>query len=103
MRTIHSVSKKIIKKMRSYPSFYQKVWKECARIPAGETRSYLWIAQQIGTPRSARAVGKALGVNPFAPDIPCHRVIRSDGGLGGYSGKGGLKTKKNLLLKEKRP
>ncbi len=86
--------------MSGYPEFQQKVWQACAQIPAGETRTYSWIAQRICRPRSARAVGTALGRNPFAPQIPCHRVVRSDGYLGGYSGAGGLKQKIALLRKE---
>ena len=63
-------------------------------------KSYKQVAIAINKPKSARAVANAVGKNPFAPKIPCHRVIRSDGSLGGYSGKGGLKTKKLLLKKE---
>jgi methylated-DNA-[protein]-cysteine S-methyltransferase len=88
--------------MKVYPAFDQKVWQACARIPRGETRTYGWIAKQIGSPHAARAVGQALARNPFAPTIPCHRVISSTGDLTGYSGKGGLKTKKRLLEKEQR-
>ena len=58
------------------------------------------MAKGIGKPLAVRAVANAIGKNPNAPKIPCHRVIRSDGSLGGYSGKGGLKTKKLLLKKE---
>ena len=58
------------------------------------------MAKGIGKPLAARAVANAIGKNPYAPIIPCHRVIRSDGSLGGYSGKGGIKTKKLLLKKE---
>ena len=71
-----------------------------AEIPKGETRTYIWIANKIGSPGAARAVGSALAVNPFAPTIPCHRVIRSDGQMGGYSGAGGVKTKLALLREE---
>lgn len=92
---------KIIAEIKKYPLFYQKVWLACAEIPKGETRTYGWVAKRIGSPKSSRAVGMALGKNPFAPEIPCHRVIRSDGGLGGYSGPGGIKTKKKMLEKEK--
>ena len=73
------------------------VWKEILKIPYGETRTYKEIAQAIGKPNSSRAVANACGKNPYAPDIPCHRVIRSDGKLGGYSGVGGLKMKEKLL------
>jgi len=79
----------------NYPKFYKKVWIECMKIPEGETRTYKQIAEKIGHPKAYRAVGSALAGNPFAPFIPCHRVIRSDGKLGNYSGPGGIK-KKNL-------
>jgi len=78
--------------------FQQSVLLECARIPKGQTRTYSQIARAIGKPRAARAVGNALAINPLAPLIPCHRVVRSDGGLGGYSAKGGI-AKKRLFLK----
>jgi len=58
------------------------------------------VAKSIGKPLAVRAVANAIGKNPYAPKIPCHRVIRSDGSLGGYSGKGGVKTKRLLLKKE---
>lgn len=76
------------------------VWKEILKIPYGETRTYKEIAQAIGRPNSSRAVANACGKNPYAPDIPCHRVIRSDGKLGGYSGVGGVKMKEKLLKME---
>ncbi len=80
--------------------FQLAVWNEIAKIPFGETRTYKDLAIAIGKPSSSRAVANACGKNPYAPDIPCHRVIRSDGKLGGYSGKGGVKTKKQLLKLE---
>ena len=91
----------LLKQIKTYPVFYQKVWKACLQIPKGETRTYGWIARKIGSPHSARAVGTALGKNPFAPRIACHRVIRSDGSMGGYSGKGGIAQKQKMLKKEK--
>ena len=94
------ITPQLRKEMSKYPPFQQKVWLACASIPKGEVRTYGWIAQKIGQPTAARAVGTALGKNPFAPTIPCHRVVRSDGSLGGYSGEGGLKTKVSLLKKE---
>lgn len=94
------VERALRRKFRNYPEFFQKVWTACARIPPGKTATYAEIARRIGNPKAARAVGRALAANPFAPLIPCHRVIRSDGSLGGYSGKGGIKRKKQLLLKE---
>ena len=76
------------------------VWKEISKIPYGETRTYKDLAIAIGRPNSSRAVANACGKNPYPPTIPCHRVIRSDGKLGGYSGKGGIEEKRKLLLKE---
>ena len=80
--------------------FQISVWEALKTIPRGETRTYTEIAQQIGRPNAVRAVANAIGRNPYPPRIPCHRVIRSDGTLGGYSGKGGLKTKRLLLKNE---
>ena len=80
--------------------FQKLVWRELVEIPYGETRSYKEIAELIGRPNSSRAVASACSSNPYAPEIPCHRVIRSDGSLGGYSGRGGIKTKKKLLISE---
>ena len=78
-------------------AFQIKVWKEIAKIPYGETRTYKQLAESIGHPKSYRAVANACGKNPYAPYIPCHRVIRSDGNLGGYSAKGGVKKKRRML------
>ena len=91
----------ILKQMKSYPPFYQKVWKACAQIPRGEVRTYGWVAKVIGHPGAARAVGQALKANPFAPRVPCHRVVGANGALTGYSGRGGIRRKKSLLDKEK--
>lgn len=93
--------REILKKMESYTPFQQAVWRACMRIPEGQTRSYKWIAQQIGKPGAVRAVGNALGRNPFPPVVPCHRVIKSDGSPGGFSAPGGVKAKLRLLKKEK--
>ncbi len=79
--------------------FQRQVWEATRLIPYGETRSYGWVAKQIGKPLAARAVGQAVGKNPFLIIIPCHRVIASDGGLGGFGG--GLEMKKTLLELEK--
>ena len=81
--------------------FELKVWDQLQRIPKGETRTYKEIAISIGIPNASRAVANACAKNPYPVKIPCHRVIRSDGKLGGYSGDGGIKTKKLLLEKEK--
>lgn len=80
--------------------FQRKVWAALKTIPAGEVRTYTQIAVQIGHPTSARAVANACGKNPFAPEVPCHRVVRSDGGLGGYSGEGGVAQKRAMLRDE---
>ena len=81
-------------------NFQIKVWKEIAKIPKGKTKSYKEIAIAIGRPKSSRAVANACGKNPYPIEIPCHRVIKSNGEIGGYSGKGGVKVKKILLSKE---
>ena len=81
--------------------FQIKVWKELSKIPFGETRTYKQVAEAIGHPQSSRAVANACAQNPYPIEIPCHRVIRSDGGLGGYSGLGGVTKKKQLLINEK--
>lgn len=94
--------REILKAIRKHPPLHQKVWLECMRIPAGETRTYGWLAEKIGHPGAARSVGRALAKNPFAPTVPCHRVIRSNGSLGGYSAPGGIAAKKRILEKEKR-
>lgn len=82
-----------------FTNFQKKVYKAITKIPIGEVRSYSWVAKKIGSPKAVRAVGTALKNNPFAPTIPCHRVIKSDGTLGGY--RGGIKKKRELLEKER--
>ncbi|MBI2876384.1 MAG: methylated-DNA--[protein]-cysteine S-methyltransferase [Candidatus Tectomicrobia bacterium] len=79
--------------------FQRRVWEEVWRIPYGEVRSYGWIAERVGSPNGQRAVGQANGANPIPLAIPCHRVIRSDGQLGGYTC--GLGLKERLLAREK--
>ena len=78
--------------------FQNSVWKTIQQIPYGELRSYKWIAEQIGKPKAVRAVGNAVGANPVSIFRPCHRVIRSNGNLGGYGG--GLERKRQLLALE---
>ena len=80
--------------------FQLKVWAYLRKIPRGSVKTYSQVAKAIGKPFAVRAVANAIGKNPYAPKIPCHRVIRSDGSLGGYSGKGGVKKKRFLLKKE---
>lgn len=91
----------ITERMKGFTPFQRAVWLACMSIPKGETRSYKWIAERIGRPGAFRAVGTALARNPFAPEVPCHRVIASDGTIGGYSGPGGTRGKLKLLLREK--
>ncbi len=100
----------MIKLKREPTTFERAVWKACSEIPRGEVRSYAWVAERIGKPKAARAVGQALARNPFAPKVPCHRVLPSASvasrkalpgrGLGGYSGSGGLGTKARMLREE---
>lgn len=81
-------------------AFQRRVWEALRAIPHGETRSYQQIARAIGAPRAVRAVGSACGANPAALVIPCHRALRTDGGLGGYAW--GVERKRRLLAIEKR-
>ena len=80
--------------------FQISVWNEIKKIPKGQTKTYKDIALALKKPKSSRAVANACGKNPLLIGIPCHRVIRSDGKLGGYSGKGGMKQKRKLLKEE---
>lgn len=80
--------------------FQNLVWTELKRIKFGEVIAYKELARRINKPKAIRAVANAVAKNPFTPIVPCHRVIRSDGKLGGYSGKGGIKTKLKLLKSE---
>lgn len=80
--------------------FQLKVWNALKKIPKGEVWTYTQLAQFIGHPNSQRAVANACGANPYPIIIPCHRVIRSDGSIGGYSGEGGVETKRKLLSDE---
>ncbi len=80
-------------------AFQQRVWSELRRIPYGQTRTYAQVAQAIGRPSAVRAVARACATNPAALVIPCHRVVRSDGGLGGY--RWGISRKEVLLAKER--
>ena len=81
--------------------FQQRVWEYLKTIRRGKVKTYKQVAIAIKSSKSARAVANACGKNPYAPKIPCHRVIRSDGRLGGYSGKGGIRKKLELLRSEK--
>ncbi len=81
--------------------FQIKVWNYLKKIPKGSVKTYKDVAIAINQPKAARAVANACAKNTYAPNIPCHRVIRSDGRLGGYSGRGGIKEKLRLLRSEK--
>ncbi len=78
--------------------FRRAVMEETLRIPAGQTRSYGWLAERVGSPRAARAVGRVMATNPMPFVVPCHRVVASDGSLGGYGA--GLALKEALLQME---
>ncbi len=86
----------------SMKEFSHRVLNACSRIPKGKVTTYVEIARSLGKPKASRAVGQALKRNPDAPRIPCHRVVKSDGGVGGYGGadKKGIEKKIRLLRKE---
>ncbi len=92
---------KVINERKCFGTKFQlAVWAEIAKIKSGTIKTYLEIATLLGRPKSSRAVANACAKNPYPGPIPCHRVIRSDGSLGGYSGSGGVNTKQKLLEKE---
>ncbi len=80
--------------------FQIKVWLFLKKIPKGTVKTYAQVAKAIGRPLAIRAVANAIGKNPYPIRIPCHRIIRSNGNVGGYSAKGGIKTKRKLLKSE---
>lgn len=81
-------------------AFQRSVWNAAAKIPFGRVRTYGWIAERIGCPAAARAVGSALGANPLPIIVPCHRVVCANGSLGGFSAPGGTALKRRLLEHE---
>lgn len=89
----------IVLDLSNAPPFFGAAWEACRTIPAGETRSYSWLAAEAGRPNAARAAGQAMARNPLALVIPCHRVVGSSGDLHGY-GAGGLAVKARLLQME---
>jgi methylated-DNA-[protein]-cysteine S-methyltransferase len=96
---IISINKaKISSLLDKFTPFQKKVYKQVMKIPYGQTRSYKWLAEKINNPRAYRAVGNALNKNSYPGAIPCHRVIKSDGSLGGFSK--GADAKRRLLNKE---
>ena len=88
-------------RQKTLTPFEWKVLKAAMKVPLGATRTYKWIAQQIGSPRAVRAVGQALRKNPYPLMIPCHRVVKSDGSLGGYAGKYDGRKEKLLAIEKK--
>lgn len=97
------MSKALIKKIQAHENatdLQKKVWLELCNIKKGEVVTYSELAKRVGKPKAVRTVATAVGKNPFLPDVPCHRVVRRDGGLGGYSGKGGVLAKSKLLRSE---
>ena len=87
--------------LRDAPPFFAVAWEACRRIPPGETRSYAWLAAEAGRPGAPRAAGQAMARNKFPLLVPCHRVVRSDGSLGGFGGSIGLPLKRRLLALER--
>ncbi|GAB3470517.1 methylated-DNA--[protein]-cysteine S-methyltransferase [Polaromonas eurypsychrophila] len=90
----------IVFDMRGVPAFYQRVYAVARAIPPGQTLTYGEVAARLGEPGAARAVGQALGRNPFAPVVPCHRVLAAGDKPGGFSASGGIRTKLRLLIIE---
>lgn len=86
--------------LRSMGPFSQAILTACRQIPIGRTQTYAALARSIGRPHGARAAGNALAANPIPLIVPCHRVLRTDGGLGGFSAPGGTATKQKMLLHE---
>ncbi|MES2400934.1 MAG: methylated-DNA--[protein]-cysteine S-methyltransferase [Pseudomonadota bacterium] len=87
--------------MTGVPPFHQRVYEVTRAIPPGRTLTYGEVAAKLGEPRASRAVGQALGHNPFAPIVPCHRVLAAANGSGGFSAGGGVSTKLKMLEIEK--
>ncbi len=86
--------------LRGLTKFQQRALLAAYAIPYGQTRTYKWLAEAVGRPKAARAIGGAMAKNPIPLMIPCHRVIATNGSLTGYSGPGGLNTKRRLLQLE---
>lgn len=83
--------------MQGVPEFHQRVYEVARAIPPGRVLTYGEVARRIGEPGASRAVGQALGLNPFAPVVPCHRVLAAGGRSGGFSAEGGANTKLRML------
>jgi methylated-DNA-[protein]-cysteine S-methyltransferase len=90
--------------MRGVSAFHQRIYAIARRIPPGQTRTYGEIAQELGDKTLSRAVGQAMGLNPFAPVVPCHRVLAAGNKPGGFSAGGGALTKLRMLaIEDARP
>ena len=89
------------KSSKELTDFEKKVYRAVEKIPKGQVRSYKWVAVKIGRPNACRAVGNALNKNPYIGKVPCHRVIRSDGAIGGFAR--GVARKREMLKAETRP
>ena len=87
--------------MEGVPPFHRRVYEVARTIPPGTTLSYGEVATRMGEPRAARDVGQALGQNPFAIIVPCHRVLAANGKVGGFSARGGVRTKLRLIASER--
>ncbi len=87
--------------LQRVPDFHRRVYELARAIPPGQTRTYGELARELGDPAAARAVGQALGQNPFAPVVPCHRILAAGGASGGFSAPGGTRTKLRLLELER--
>ena len=87
------------KRNKDLSAFEKKVYEAVAGIPRGETRTYKWVAKAVGRPAAYRAVGNALNKNPYLGVVPCHRVIKSDGSIGGFAK--GAAAKRRLLKSER--
>lgn len=98
MNTEKKLLRKKIEQDARLTYFQKKILKTVLEIPKGRVRSYAWVAEKAGFPKAYRAVGNCMRVNPFAPKVPCHRVISSEGSIGGYSG--GVEKKRKLLKEE---
>jgi len=87
-----------LRQERGVPPFHYRVYHILRRVPRGKVTTYAALARVAGRPRAARAIGNAMNRNPYAPTVPCHRVVRSDGMVGGFAR--GTRAKARLLLRE---
>ena len=97
---VHDDLTDVVLDMRDVPAFNRRVYEAARRIAPGTIVTYGDVARQIGEPGAAQAVGQALGANPFAPIVPCHRIVSADGKMHGFSAGGGTATKLRMLTIE---